>query len=135
MIMVECFSLKLVLQLISLILSLYQKHTLISTLLLTITFWKFQATTLFVQTTILTTKEVVFVFIKKKLILTLVNVQYLQESISFELKIGYKTCNFISLQIFKPKPRWLWNLYWKSWIKFIKFGTKEPVLINGNWSL
>ena len=62
--------------------------------------------------------------------LRILDVQYVQESICFELKIGNKTSNYISLTIPKPKSRWLWNIHWKPWIKFRWCGAKEFVLSN-----
>ena len=51
-----------------------------------------------IQTTLLITKEVVFVFITKVFILKIFNVQYSQKSICFKLKIDDKTCDFLSLR-------------------------------------
>ena len=39
----------------------------------------------------------VCIYYKSFLLLRILNIQYLQESISFELKIDDETCNFISL--------------------------------------
>ena len=64
-IMLKCFFSRLALQFISLILFMYQKHTLIVVLLLVIAIWKFLGKPQFVQTTILTLKEWVFVFITR----------------------------------------------------------------------
>ena len=42
-------------------------------------------------------REGAFIYYKSFLPLRIFSVQYLQESIFFELKIGSKTCNFLSL--------------------------------------
>ena len=81
------------LQLISLILLVYQKHTLILVLLLMKTIWKFLGTRLFVQTTRQTIKRVVFAFTIKAFSVSNV----CKKVFVFELKIGNKTCNFLSL--------------------------------------
>ena len=53
----------------------------------------------FIQTTLLTIKEggSVCIYYKNFLPLRILNVQYLQESICFELKIANKSCNFLSV--------------------------------------
>ena len=91
----RCFRLKLILRIISFLLSVYQKHTLILVLLLMITTWKFLGTPSFVQTTL--------------------------------LKIGDKTCNFLSL--YRSQSR---NQDGFETLKFRKLAAKKPVLSCGN---
>ena len=63
--MLKCISFRLILQFISLILFVYEKHNLIRVLLLVITILKFLGTPYSVQNTLQTLKEAVFVFITK----------------------------------------------------------------------
>ena len=44
-------------------------------------------------------------FLQKPLALRILNVQYFQASICFELKIGEKTCNFLSLYRFPSQSQ------------------------------
>ena len=75
-----------------------EKHTSVKTLLM-ITIRKFQSTTSYALITPLKIIVAVFVYLRSIFPLQVISVQYLQKCINFELKIGGKICNFISLYI------------------------------------
>ena len=96
--MLKCFFSRLISQFISLILFVYQKYTLILELLLMIAILEISGYALVLSYHPSNNKrEGVCIYYKSFLPLRVFSVQYLKESIFFELKIDDKTCNFLSL--------------------------------------
>ena len=95
--MLKCFSLRPELQFISLILFVYQKHTLILVLLQNSILEIYRNKLVRSDRPSNNIRGDVCIYYKSFLPLKILNVQYLLESICFKLKIGDKTCGFLSL--------------------------------------